>query len=532
MSCAMIGLIIVQIYWIDNAIDVKEKQFSQIVNRVLSNIVSEVQQQETVYHIINEIEPIDTSDHWEEYANIRVEVSASEYLHEYTFRQGKEDGQEKTINQGVHIYQRSTSTGNHKDIAVIADDSLLLEDKPRIIIDSSGIQTITWISPTKIRKKIQEELVDQQFFIDNVISRMMTPEMALEERINPEILRWIIANEMQNSGIDLNYEYAVYKDPGDIAMKTDQFRLDNNIDYFTTELFPRDIFNQPDYLSIYFPGKKSFIIQSLGFMAISSMILTIIIILSFVTTFYIIFKQKRLSEIKNDFINNMTHELKTPISTISLASQMLNDKSIPAKSKNLGYISRVIADECKRLEYQVEKVLQMAIFDRGKIKLKFRQVDVHDLIQGVVNNFSIQMDKNGGQIHEKLDASNPLIMLDTVHFTNVISNLIDNAIKYSKENPEIYVSTEYKNGRLLIQIKDNGIGISKEDQKKIFEKFYRVPTGNIHNVKGFGLGLSYVKKIIDAHGGDIRIRSELNKGTEFEIGLPCNSNSKKNRDHE
>lgn len=526
MSLAMIGLIIVQAYWINNAIDVKEKQFSQIVNRALANIVSEVQQQETVFHIINEIEPIDTNNGWQEYTSVQVEVSAAEYLHEFTVRPGEGNNQTKTINKGVQIYQRSTSKGDHKDLAVITEDTFLLGDKPRIIVDTSGIQTITWISPKQIRKKIEQELANQQIFIDNILSKMMTPEMTLEERIDPELLNKIIWKEMRNNGIDLNYEFAVYRDPGDIAMKTNQFNLNDNTDYFTTELFPRDIFNQQDYLSIYFPGKKNFMIQSLGFMAISSIFLTMVIILSFATTFYIIFKQKRLSEIKNDFINNMTHELKTPISTISLASQMLNDKSIPAKSKNLGNISRVIADESKRLEYQVEKVLQMAIFDRVKIKLKFRQIDIHDLIQGVINNFNIQMDKKGGQIFVKLDASNPVLMLDTVHITNVISNLIDNAIKYSKENPEIQVVTENRHGKLLIRIKDNGIGISKEDQKKIFEKFYRVPTGNIHNVKGFGLGLSYVKKIIEAHNGYILVRSELNKGTEFEICLPLNGNSK------
>ena len=526
MSFAMIGLIIVQVYWINNAIAVKEKQFSQIVNKVLSNIVSEVQQQETVFHIINEIEPIDTLGDWDEFTRVEVEVSAAEFLNEFTISSGKRNEQINTVNQGVQIYQRSTSKGNHKDIAVITEDSFLLEDKPRIIIDSSGVQTITWISPSQIRRKIKKELTDQQFFIDNIISKMMTPELTVEERIDPELLSWIIAREMRNNGVDLNYEFAVYRNPGNIAIKTDQFNMDNHTDYFTTELFPRDVFNQPDYLSIYFPGKKSFIIQSLGFMAISSMILTIIIILCFIATFFIIFKQKRLSEIKNDLINNMTHELKTPVSTISLASQMLNDKSIPAKSKNLGYISRVIADESKRLEYQVEKVLQMAIFDRGKIKLKFKQIDIHDLIQGVINNFNIQMDKKGGQIIEKLDASYPVIMIDTVHFTNVLSNLIDNAIKYSKENPEIYVRTEDRHGKLVIRIRDNGIGISKENQKKIFEKFYRVPTGNIHKVKGFGLGLSYVKKIVEAHNGDIRIKSELNKGTEFEICLPLNGNSK------
>jgi two-component system phosphate regulon sensor histidine kinase PhoR len=526
MSLAMIGLIIVQAYWINNAIEVKEKQFSQIVNRVLSNIVSEVQQQETVFHIINEIEPIDTNSAWEEHEKIAVKISASEYIHEYTIRSGDNNSERKTINQGVQIYQRSTSKGDRRDIAVIAEDSLLAGDRPEIIIDSSGIQTITWITPGQIRKRIEQQLAEQQFFLDNIISKMMAPEIAIEERINPELLKMIISKEMQNHNIELNYEFAVLKNNNDIAMKSENYVPDSNTDYFITELFPRDIFNQPDYLSIYFPRKKNFIFQSLGFMAISSIILTLIIILSFAATIYIIFKQKRLSEIKNDFINNMTHELKTPISTISLASQMLNDKSIPVKSKNLGHISRVIEDESKRLGYQVEKVLQMAIFDRGKIKLKFREVDIHDLILGVINNFSIQIDKMNGRIIEELNASNPVLKLDTVHFTNVISNLIDNAIKYSKENPEIRISTETRNSKLIIRIKDNGVGISKEDQKKIFEKFYRVPIGNIHNVKGFGLGLSYVKKIVETHNGNIRIKSEPNKGTEFEIYLPVNGQPK------
>ena len=526
MSLAMIGLIIVQAYWINNAIEVKEKQFSQLVNRVLSNIVNEVQQQETVFHIINEIEPIDTSSNWEEYSRVEVEVSASEYIHKFTARPGEKNDENKTINQAVQIYQRSTSKGDHRNIAVIAEDSLLIPDKPNIIIDTSGIQTITWISPQQIRRKIEQELAEQQVFLDNIISKMIAPEIAIEERIDPAFLNMIISKELLNNGVELAYEFAVLNDNRNVAMKSDNYIPDSNTDYFTTELFPRDIFNQSNYLSIYFPKKKSFIIQSLGFMAISSIILTMVIILSFATTMYIIFKQKQLSEIKNDFINNMTHELKTPISTISLASQMLNDKSIPAKSKNLGYISRIIEDESKRLGYQVEKVLQMAIFDRGKIKLKLRPVDIHDLIQGVVNNFSIQMEKKGGQIYEELNAAEAVLKLDIVHFTNVISNLIDNAIKYSNENPEIRINTETRNGKLLIRIKDNGIGIRKEDQKRIFEKFYRVPTGNIHNVKGFGLGLSYVKKIVEAHNGNIRIRSEPNQGTEFEICLPFNNQYK------
>lgn len=254
------------------------------------------------------------------------------------------------------------------------------------------------------------------------------------------------------------------------------------------------------------------------------MLLTTIIIVIFIVTLWVIFRQKRLSEIKNDFVNNMTHELKTPISTISLASQMLNDKSIPVENKNLSHISRVIETESKRLGYQVEKVLQMAVLDKGRLKLREKVVDVHEIIHSAVNNFGLQVEKRGGSLTWNPDAKKSVIKADEVHLTNVISNLLDNAVKYCKEKPEIELSTRNENDKLVITIKDHGIGISKEDQKRIFEKFYRVPTGNLHNVKGFGLGLSYVKKIIEIHNGSIDVKSEPNKGTRFDIFLPLYDN--------
>ena len=258
-------------------------------------------------------------------------------------------------------------------------------------------------------------------------------------------------------------------------------------------------------------------------MGISSIILTLVIILSFSLTIYIIFRQKRLSEIKNDFVSNMTHELKTPISTISLASQMLNDQTIPTESKNYDNISRIIKDESKRLGYQVEKVLQMAIFDHGKIKLKKKKTDINELVHNVITNFALQIENKNGAIEANLDAENAVLHADNVHFTNMISNLVDNAIKYSGDEPEIRVSTMNQKENLIIRVKDNGIGIKKEDQRRIFEKFYRVPTGNIHNVKGFGLGLSYVKKIAEEHNGSISLKSDPGMGTEFEISIPLNS---------
>lgn len=255
---------------------------------------------------------------------------------------------------------------------------------------------------------------------------------------------------------------------------------------------------------------------------IPSLIFTFVLLVTFIFTIYIIFRQKKLTEIKNDFINNMTHEFKTPISTISLAAQMLKDPAVGKSPAMFQHISGVINDETKRLRFQVEKVLQMSMFEKQKATLKMKEVNANDLIAGVVNTFTLKVEKYNGKITSNLDAVNPDIFVDEMHFTNVIFNLLDNAVKYKKQEGELLlnVRTWNESGKLYISIQDNGIGIKKENLKKIFDKFYRVHTGNLHDVKGFGLGLAYVKKIIQDHKGAIRAESELNVGTKFIIVLP------------
>ena len=250
---------------------------------------------------------------------------------------------------------------------------------------------------------------------------------------------------------------------------------------------------------------------------------TFVLLVVFLCTIVIAFRQKKLSEMKNDFINNMTHEFKTPISTISLAAQMLNDDTMRKSPTMMQHISTVINDETKRLRFQVEKVLQMSMFDRQKATLKLQEVNANQLIQNIVNTFKLKVEKYGGRIEARLDAEIADVKVDEMHFTNVIFNLLDNAVKYRRDDCplQLTVATRSLPGdKIEISIADNGIGIKRDDLKKVFEKFYRVSTGNRHDVKGFGLGLAYVHKMVTELKGEIRVESEFNKGSKFIITLP------------
>ena len=274
-------------------------------------------------------------------------------------------------------------------------------------------------------------------------------------------------------------------------------------------------------LYIHFPDQKQYLFYGVRFM-IPAIIFTLVVIMLFSITIYTIFRQKRLSEIKNDFINNMTHEFKTPISTISLAAQMLSDPSVGKSEAMFKHLSGVISDETKRLRFQVEKVLQMSMFDKRAATFKKTEVAINALVADVVNTFRLKVESSGGSIRFAPDAEDDQVFVDEMHFTNVIFNLMDNAVKYKRDDTplSLTLTTANKAGNFVLTIADNGIGIRREDLKKIFERFYRVHTGNRHDVKGFGLGLAYVKNVVTNLGGTIHAESEYGKGTTFIISLP------------
>ena len=274
-------------------------------------------------------------------------------------------------------------------------------------------------------------------------------------------------------------------------------------------------------VKIHFPNMSAYIFSSVRFM-IPAVVFTVVLLITFIFTIYIIFRQKRYTEIKNDFINNMTHELKTPISSISLAAQMLNDDAVNKTPAMLKHLGGVVNDESKRLRFLVEKVLQMSMFDKQSVSFKKKELDLNELLENIASTFSLRVEHTGGHIYTEIEAVDSAIFVDEVHFQNAITNLMDNAVKYRKPDQplDLYIRTWNEKERLCFSIRDTGQGIKKENVKKIFEKFYRVHTGNVHDVKGFGLGLAYVKKIINLHEGEIKCESEFGKGTTFTVSLP------------
>jgi two-component system phosphate regulon sensor histidine kinase PhoR len=375
-------------------------------------------------------------------------------------------------------------------------------------------------SAITVEEKFQKTK-DKAGLMKDVFADFMRGERNIFERLNQTMVDTLLKKELVNRGISIPFEYGVKNNDKmmftSYALNYDPSLLDKA---YNVRLFPNDSHPQNQYLYVYFVGKKGFIMNNMWSVFGSSFLLILVVGGIFYTSMATIMRQKKLSVIKNDFINNMTHEFKTPISTISLAIQVLKDKSIAKDADKSERYLGIIQNENHRLGTQVEKVLQMAQLDKGDVQMSFTEVNVHEIIEQVLANIGVQIEQKNGVVDLEIDAENDQVWADEVHLTNIIYNLLDNANKYSPDKPEITITTTNKPEGLSIKITDKGIGMSKEQLDKIFDKFYRVPTGNVHDIKGFGLGLSYVKKMVDWHNGSINVSSKLNEGTTFEVILP------------
>lgn len=374
-----------------------------------------------------------------------------------------------------------------------------------------------------MREMVKNRYVYQKALLDEVVYSILytASEKPLKERVNFRMLDQDIKAELMNNGINIPYHFTVSTQDGQEVYRCLDYSDEGEEYSYSQLLYRNDPQQKSGVVRIHFPTMNSYIFSSVRFM-IPSIIFTLVLLVTFIFTIAVIFRQKRLTEIKNDFINNMTHELKTPISSISLAAQMMNDEAVTKSPTMIKHIGGVVNDESKRLRFLVEKVLQMSMFDDRTAIFKKKELDLNEMVENIANSFTLRVEHTGGRINTLVEAENSKIYVDEIHFSNVIHNLMDNAVKYKKEGEPLVleVHTWNADGRLMLSVKDNGIGIKKENLKKVFDKFYRVHTGNVHNVKGFGLGLAYVKKIVDLHKGEIKVESVYGKGTKFTISLP------------
>ena len=492
MALTFCGLLYIQIMYMKNMIRMRDDQFAEGVRRSLYAVTSTLEQDETRHFLEEDAAAIEQSVY------------------------GSLDTGSKNSTSGSMKYSFTTPDGLHGDLTIHGD----LRGR------SSSISPTASGRYRSLQETIKGQYLYQKGLLNEVILNILSQSSnrPIAERADSATVARYLAGEFENNGLNLPFEFAVVNRAGRAIYHTAGFNSSdagrNNM--FVQTLFPNDPANKVYYIKVYFPTKKDYIMSSVKFM-IPSFVLTFILVVVFLYTIIIAFRQKRLTEMKNDFINNMTHEFKTPISSISLAAQMLNDDSVRKSPTMMQHISTVINDETKRLRFQVEKVLQMSMFDRQKATLRLQEIDANKTISNIVSTFKLKVESCGGHIESDLAADDAIVEVDEMHFTNVIFNLLDNAVKYRREDVPLTlrVSTaDISPERLEIRVSDNGIGIRRDELKKIFEKFYRVPTGNRHDVKGFGLGLAYVHKMIGELHGEIRVESEFGQGTTFIIILP------------
>lgn len=513
---AMLGLIAIQIYWIRNAVVLKEQRFEQSVNEALNSVVYKMEKQSTAARITRKFNF--------RKQGIRWMMDPDSLKEGMTFYQD-------TLSESHILKLKKPDKFKVKVFEEITSDSngvVTKEMKHRTFVEDSATPGVPFfIDRLDTSEMKQQWLAHKNDMVNDIFDELVSINVYndFDSALDTNLLDSLLRSELMEKGIDAEYSYGILgpeaiKKPVAPGVKIEDKKEALASTRFKVNLSPDNIFIQPKYLSVYFPDQTNYILRTLWWMLVISGVLILILILSFYYTISTIFRQKKLSEIKNDFISNMTHEFKTPISTISLACEVLGDASVEKSPERVKNYVKVIGEENKRLSTLVENILQTAILDKGEFKLKMQDVDVHGIIQQAINNVALQVDKREGEIITKLEATQHVIQADRVHLTNIIYNLIDNALKYTDSKPSIQVSTRNTSSGIYIEVKDNGIGISKENQRKIFDTLYRVPTGNIHNVKGFGLGLSYVKAIVEKHGGEISVDSELGKGSTFRIFLP------------
>jgi len=489
---SLIAFMFIQIIWIRNEFRSREEFFEQKVNLALMNTVKKLSRDDST-RIFK-----------------RTFIKRQGFMLESSLKSGTNPS------SMVRIFEQVSIDSNGKKLnrfsSRITNQDSLIKNKFFSEFTKAGIApdaSLPFQSDLGVKPLTQNDFFDEEYSFNYYKN--------YNPRVDTLRLDSILRKELRENGITAPYKFKVRP----LNRREDAKNLEGEPEYsFRINLTPDLQLLQPNYLFLEFPHKKRYVLKTMIPLFILTGLMFVVFIGSFTYVMNQNMKQKKLTEIKNDFINNMTHEFKTPISTIRLATDMLLDTKVKVGEEQKQRYLNTIRNEIRRLGVLVESILQTAVIDKGDFRLKHTDVEVTELIQQVIQNFQIMITSREGKIEFIPEIKNWHIQADRTHFTNVITNLLDNAIKYTNRPPEIVIRVFRENNMKCISVKDNGIGISKENQKKIFEKFYRVPSGNIHNVKGFGLGLSYVKSIVEMHGGRIRVESEPGQGSIFTICFP------------
>ena len=544
MSCSLIGVIAMQVNWILHDYHVKEEQFNRQVGEAMVAVVDRLESREAYKMVSNSFITLNNDSIFsllrkstKEWTELEAPPQAPaapdapeianqpDEIVNYTPpippdfpEQLEEDFHDEIKMEISHMGGRKITIRHNQHVITIGDST-----NKAVIESKYGLDL-------KQRAKIESKVAMMQSMMNKMAFEFMYDDKDISKRISNQQLDTLLKYELECRGINTDFAFGVFKTPFKNVIATNNSAAKDDLlkSRYKVDLVPNDLFSNPVLLALHFPKSVSYVLSTMWLMLVSSTLFIIVIVLGFAYTMHVIFRQKKLSDIKNDFINNMTHEFKTPIATISLATDAVANPKIFENKESVSRYMRIIKEENQRMHKHVETILQMALLDKKDFSINKDELNIHELINKAVEQMQLLVENKEGTITSELHAQNFTIIGDTNLLFNSVMNLLDNANKYSPEKPQIKISTSNKGSYVSILVEDKGIGMTREVQKNIFEKFYRATTGNIHDVKGFGLGLSFVKAIAAAHKGDVRVvNSEPNKGTTMELLIPINLNELK-----
>ncbi len=505
MSLSLIGIIFVQGYWINNTVENNEEQFSFNAKQILISVSNKIQYREfeemffPLQEILDSIEEPDNKT-IRQLLNISIDNTTK------SFTNGILEEDYKLFSSFVNL---NIDTVRLKNILNRNTESAVLETQKNDFVNQKSKSKIE-----RIRGLTDLQRMDYEIVIGEIASFI-----PIHRRVQKEEIEHLLKKELEERDIKVDFEYAIYSNALSTKVRSDDFSWDYPTTY-GIPLFVNDQGISNYQLYVNFTGKKQFVLSTIKGMAILSILFTLIIVVAYSSALSQLIQQRQISQIKTDFINNMTHELKTPIATINLALDAIKNPKIGGDQEKVMRYMKMIREENKRMHAQVENVLRISQLEKNELNIKKEKQELHDIIEDAITHVSLIVENRLGYVKMHLGALKTSILANDSHLTNVIVNILDNAIKYSEEAPKIDIYTENVKNSIILKIRDQGIGMGKVAQKKIFEKFFREHTGDLHNVKGHGLGLTYVKRIIDDHHGQIWVESERGKGSTFIIKLP------------